>query len=655
MHRCWIKMALCAAPFILALSFGIQPGLANTPEDAPGIALHQNIVPPGPADPAELESFFDGIITKQLENLHIPGAVVSVVKDGGLIFAKGYGYADWERRIPFQPETSLVRIGSVTKLFTWTSVMQLVEQGLLDLNADVNTYLTAFQVPDTYPEPVTLAHLMTHTAGFENAGIGSGASRKEDVPPLGEYLAGHMPARVRPPGGISAYSNYGGALAGYIVAEVSGLSFEQYVQENILDPLEMDRTTAREPVPDPLSADLAVSYQYRNGEYEPIPFIYEVGLPAGSMSATAADIARFMIAHLQNGRYGNSRILREDTAERMHTESFTHHPQLSGYAHGFEELKQNGQSALSHGGSCEGFQSFLMLLPEYNLGVFTSYNGTGGGPATDEMLRAFFERYFPAEGSPAPQPPAYSNPPAHQFSGWYKPVRSSATTIEKLLTLITAVKMTARDEHTLEFNGRRWAADGPWLYRDAGDRYIVGKDLMAFLPDEQGQIAYAAIGTDSYERIPWYETPDFTFAFLAGCMALALSGVIGWPVLLVLRRRKKGCQPVQFSIPLAARRVAALGSGLALVFFTGIGIALMGNTGTTSEFVYGVPPVWRWLLAVPIAIAALTAAALVLTPWVWKDRHWSLWERVHYTMVVAALAGLLWFMASWNLLGFHFG
>ena len=121
----------------------------------------------GPTDPAELEAFLDELLAKDMEEYHIAGAAVSVVKDGKLFFAKGYGYADLEKGIPVDPEQTIFRIGSIGKMFTWTAVMQLVEQGKLDLDADVNTYLD-FRIPDTYPQPITLKHLMTHTSGFED-------------------------------------------------------------------------------------------------------------------------------------------------------------------------------------------------------------------------------------------------------------------------------------------------------------------------------------------------------------------------------------------------------------------------------------------------------------------------------------------------------
>ncbi len=180
------------------------------------------------------------MISKQLRANHIPGATVSVVKDGQLFFAKGYGSADLQEGRPVNAQTTLFRIGSVSKPFTATAVLQLAEQGKLNLHADVNIYLKTFHLPATYPEPITLAHLLTHTAGFESRATGMEAARTtSDLEPLGQLLAEHIPARVRPPGELTAYSNYGYALAGYIVEQVSGMPYAQYVEQHIFQRLRM--------------------------------------------------------------------------------------------------------------------------------------------------------------------------------------------------------------------------------------------------------------------------------------------------------------------------------------------------------------------------------------------------------------------------------
>ena len=233
----------------------------------------------GPTDPAEMKAFLDKLLGREMEKHHIAGAAVSVVKDDKLFFAKGYGDADLENKIPVDSEQTNFRIGSLAKLFTWTAVMQLAEQGKLDLDEDINTYLD-FRIPDTYPQPITLKHLMSHTAGFEDLYYERLASDPNDLLPPREWLISHMPARVRPPGDIAAYSSYGASLAGYIVARVSGEPYNRYIQEHILNPLGMVHTTAQSSMPPDIRAHTSVGYTYKDGAFKEFPDTSDMGQPA---------------------------------------------------------------------------------------------------------------------------------------------------------------------------------------------------------------------------------------------------------------------------------------------------------------------------------------------------------------------------------------
>ena len=258
-------------------------------------------------DAGQAEEFFDDLIPEQLREGHVAGATVSVVQNGRPVFAKGYGYADLEQREPVVADETLFYPGSAGKLFTWTAVMQLVEEGKLDLDADVNRYLD-LDVPDTHAEPITTSDLMTHTAGFEEEFSALFVAERQDVLPMREFLIRNMPERVYPPGEYFAYSNYGTALAGYIVERVSGMPYEQYVEENVLGPLGMENSSAGQPLPDRLAADLSKGYRY-DGTYDPSDFEWLAATPAAPVRATATDMSRFMLAHLQNGSYDGGRIL----------------------------------------------------------------------------------------------------------------------------------------------------------------------------------------------------------------------------------------------------------------------------------------------------------------------------------------------------------
>ncbi|MGH2628527.1 MAG: serine hydrolase domain-containing protein, partial [Anaerolineales bacterium] len=330
-------------------------------------------------DRAELEAFLDGLMIAHLAEKNVAGATFALVQDGQLLFAKGYGYADVDRRTPVDAERSLFRIGSVSKLFTWTMVMQLVEQGKLDLDADVNQYLD-FAIPATYPEPITLRHIMTHTPGFEDRGKDLFTEDSTQIIPLGRWLATHIPARVRPPGQLSVYSNYATALAGYVVERVSGIAWDDYLEQHILRPLGMNQTTGRQPLAQSLAPHMSQGYEFSQGRHVPQKFeIVNGASPAGSISASAVDMSKFMLAHLGGGALGGVRILGEETARRMYARAFGHDPRLPGFCLGFYEKSSHGLRIIGHGGDTQWFHTDLALIPEANLGLFVSYNTASGG------------------------------------------------------------------------------------------------------------------------------------------------------------------------------------------------------------------------------------------------------------------------------------
>ncbi len=304
----------------------------------------------GLTDLEELKTFLDDFISNQLEKWKIAGMTLSIVKDGEIFFTNGYGFSDVENSIPVIANETLFRVGSISKLFVATAVMQLVEQGTLDLHTDINTYLTTFQIPEKFSEAITLDHLLTHTAGFEDTFTPTILNSADALESLDELLTREMPKQVRPPGKVPSYSNFGITLAGYIVEQVSGKSFEQYVEDEILNPLGMEHSTFRQPLPNDLSPKMSKGYHYIDNVFIDQPFEIITVFPVGSLSATATDMAKFMIAHLNNGIYDGNRILQVETAQEMHSQHFTVHPQLPGMCYGFYETNFNNQSIISHDG-----------------------------------------------------------------------------------------------------------------------------------------------------------------------------------------------------------------------------------------------------------------------------------------------------------------
>ena len=342
-------------------------------------------------DRDELEAFADRFFPAQMKKLHIPGVSFVLVQDGEIVLAKGYGEADLETESPISPDTTIMRIASISKLFVATAVMQLVEQGKVDLDTDINQYLSTFQVEHISGKPVALAHLLTHTAGYEDPPYES-YTDPGLVLPLGPYLAESMPPPTEPPGDTFRYSNHGYALAAYVVEQVSGQPFDRYISDQILQPLGMSRS--RYLLGPPLPENLAMGYFYEKRTQVPQPVDYDNDYPGGSLVSTADDMAKFMLAHLNGGCYEEECILQPSTLAEMHRQQAQTPYDGQAVTYGFVEARQDGQHLLGHSGAIRGFGSSLNLLPEHSLGYFFSFNEECYQTSACEITSAFREQFL---------------------------------------------------------------------------------------------------------------------------------------------------------------------------------------------------------------------------------------------------------------------
>jgi hypothetical protein len=482
---------------------------------------------------------------------------------------------------------------------------------------------------------------MDHTSGLEHRFIGTAAKTAADVPPLGDFLAANMPTRIRPPGEVSAYSNYGAALAGYIVAQVSGEPYDQYVRHHILDPLAMTHSTATEPVPARLASGLARSYDSETGR--PIPFTFDPMTPDGSISATANDIANFMIAHLQDGQFDATSILSPITATQMHEPSFTADPRLGGYAHGFVERRMNGHQVLMHDGGWEGFVSGLILVPGCDLGLFLSANGTGGEDTLTYLVPKFFDMFVPAP--PTPDTAAAGTARTRLSAtmpqpGFYVPTRHNESTVEKLLTLFGSARLTIDADGVVHFSGKEWQPKGDNLYS-----LPDGSNHLVAITGTDGK-HYVATDGPAYQRVSQDRTPPFNLAILLIFAAPAL-GTLVLPV-VALWRRLRHRPKVMTARWRAARWLANGASLLGLAFLTALFAFLIWG-----DFLYGVPLSFTLLLVTPILVLLASAAALGYTVIGWQASGSSVIGRVHQVAQLAGLTALTWFLWQWNLIGWQ--
>lgn len=634
-HR--FLFTMLASILLLATSLaGIMPVSARPAES-----------PAGPTDLVELEAFMDGLMASKMTDNHVPGAVVVVVKDGEVLLSKGYGYADLETRTPVDPQTTLFRPGSVSKLFVWTSVMQLVEQGKLSLDADVNEYLD-FSIPATYPEPITLKTLLTHTPGFEDIGEDLFKLKSEDVGTLEAYLKNHIPARVFPPGEVGAYSNYGTALAGYIVERVSGMPFYEYVEKNIFTPLGMTHATFRQPLPENIAADMSSGYNYVNGGYVKGGFEYVVAYPAGSSSISGLDMAKFMIAHLQNGSYGDAQILNEETAIQMHSQLYTPDPRMAGMAHGFFENIINGQRVISHGGDTLLFHSGLFLIPDQNLGIFISTNATGGAGVGDAVALAFANRYFPVESAAHPVPPADFDSRVAAYTGEYYMSRSNFTGFEKFLALTSPVSVSVdKNKHvivSIAGEAVQFVEIEPGLLVN-----LENPDSMIVMKEENGQVTLSPSMPFVFIKAQWYESAYLYLLIFFGGALLFIATLFRWTKSFFAGLFKREPRPF-------LSRLARLSGGLfALAYLTFI-VLLLATVADTNP-AYGVPNLFfampAWFGIMPILTTLAGIFGLLMLPFAviaWAKRFWTVGARISYTLLTLSAFVLLWALYSMNFL-----
>jgi CubicO group peptidase (beta-lactamase class C family) len=508
-----------------------------------------------PLDSHDLEAWLDGLIPYALNSGDIAGGVVAVVKDGNVLLQKGFGYADVGRKIPMDPDRTMVRPGSTSKLFTWTAVMQLVEQGKLDLNRNVDEYLD-FKVSPATGKPITLLDLMNHRAGFEEGLKDIIASDPQRLESTETYLKLHPRPLLFPPGKVPAYSNYGAALAGYIVERVSGEPFARYVERHILTPLGMLHSTFDQPLPARFKD--AVSQGYKMASMPPQPFELVVTAPAGSLTSTAADMARFMIAHLNQGRLGDVEILKGDTARLMQSPSETALPGFGTMAHGFFYENRNGRTLIGHGGDTVVFHTEFDLLPEEHVGIFYNFNSRGRDSAVyglrKALLDSFMDRYFPA-AAPAPSAPtlATASQDAQQIAGRYQSSRRVEDGFLSLFYILQQEVITPNPDGTI--SAPQFLGGGEDIFHEAAPdvwRQVGGTRQLALQRvDNIKTVVDSEDPTSVLQAVPFHRSSALNFPILLIAFAILVLTVLFWPISW-LTRRGYGVQSRQ-SMPL--RRV----------------------------------------------------------------------------------------------------
>lgn len=602
---------------------------------------------------ADAGAWLDGLFPYALRKNNLASAVVVVVTDGRVLVSRGYGYADVAAKKPVNPATTLFRPGSISKTLLWTAVMQLVEQGRLNLDADVNRYLD-FRIPPRDGKPVTLRELMTHTAGFEETLKNLFADGKTLPMSNAAWLKEWVPTRVYAPGVVSAYSNYGAALAGYIVRRVSGQPYEDYIAQHILQPLGMQHASFRQPLPKNLQPDMALGYTEASSP--PQPFELVPAVPAGGMSVSGEDMAPFMIAQLQDGQYHDTQILQPETAKRML--QFTHYsvPGLLPIALGFYHMDRDGHTIIGHAGDTQFFHSLMMLYPQQNVGVFVSIDGATDGGLRRQLLQGFTDRYFPA----LPQLPLKTLTTARAdgalLVGRYVSSRGSFDNFMSLGNLLQPQIRMARDGSlvTPDFKDlagqpRHWREVKPFLWLDDASGSHLGalmqKGKLRWISFDEAAPVMVWMPVSAWQSAAW------NLPLLFGALLVLLLTALLWPIAAVVRRR---CgKPFALQGPARrwyrASRIAAV---LHLLFAAGWAAVVMQFDDSIATANDRFDLVLRAIQLVGVLAILASAAAPMNVFHAWRvPGGW--WRKLNSAALLLACLAMIWFAFSLHLLNLH--
>jgi CubicO group peptidase (beta-lactamase class C family) len=598
----------------------------------------------------DVDAWLDGFMPYALKAGDIPGAVVVVVKDGQPLTMRGFGYSDLKAHKPVDPNLTLFRPGSVSKLFTWTAVMQLVQAGKLNLDADINTYLD-FKIPPKDGKPITLRNLMTHTPGFAETAKYLIEFGEKHPQPLGKILSRWVPERIYAPGTMPAYSNYGASVAGYIVERVSGEPFDSYVQRHIFATAGMTHSTFDQPLPAGLKPYM--SKAYKPGTSEPQPYEVIGMAPAGALASTGADMGRFMIAHL------NHTLINPQTAQLMYANANKPYPDLPAMALGFYHEDRNGLNIVGHGGDTVFFHSDLHLFLDKNVGLYISMNSVGKDGAAhalrEELLQEFADRYYPA---PAQNLPTASTAKDHGrvLSGHYVSSRAGGFNFLRLAALLGETSVGIDKDGVLVASSitdpsgspRKWREVKPWLWQE-----VNGSDYLQAIPDGNGGIKMFSI-TPYAPIIEFLPAPaslnaGWIFPVAGLAFLIVLIGALGWPIVALVRRRYKYQSDVSgraLQLHRATRATAwlfiLLGVGWVLI------LTAVNNDLTSLN---GGLDIWMRLLQLVLIVAILGTLAAIWNAWTvanvpGRHRLATVWA----ILIALAAAFLVWLCLDLGLL-----
>ena len=596
-----------------------------------------------------LEKFIDQQLQTEVDKNNIAGATITIIKDGKTLFQKGYGYADIANQKKVDGKNTLFRVASISKLFVWVAIMKLQEEGKLDLNDEITKHLPDLDIPNNYPQKITIKHLMSHCAGFEDESLSIFVKDPDFSTSIKDILSVKIPKQVRPPATYSSYSNYGTGMAALIVENITKMSFNDYVEQKILTPLGMTHSTFRQVLPAHLEALNSKGYKKieetlveQNFEYVPL-------YPVGGASISGGDMAKFMQMLLNHGRLGDAVIMDSTTSQLMATTSHQHHPLVNPMRHGYMDLSQNGLHIYGHGGDLFYHHSLLTLIPEQNLGFFISINSAVGFPGLQNTLfMDFMDEYFPEKVEKLPPSTAAALAP---FGGTYALNRYSYDDILKLGKLIGAIEIEiTKDGYLKTAFGDvvvEWVQENDLVFRDR-----ESSERLVFERGANGTINHAFIGgfpTMALDKLEGIDKPVFHGFVFAASLIISIITLGYWLLNFFIRRKNKSQNLVHF--PQSTKNLTLITLVLVLLFH--VGLVILFSRGV--EIVYGIPDYAYLLFSIPFLVIGLTGLLLYKGIQLWQEKEGlALWKKGAFMVINLCLLLSIFQWYYWNFIGFNF-
>jgi CubicO group peptidase (beta-lactamase class C family) len=584
---------------------------------------------------SNLEQFIDGIMAQAIVQGETVGATVALVQDGRLLVSRGYGSADYTRGEPVQSRVTQFQIGSISKVWVWMAVLQLVEAGSLDLDRDINGYLDAFEIPDTMGDPITLRHLMTHSAGFEDQLFGLFVSGPRQVGNLVDNLAAMMPERVALPGSRVAYSNYGAALAAHIVEQASGMSFSDYIWQNIMLPLDMTTASIAQPAADELMQTHSKGYVINDGVPQERGALYIPLGPAGAGWATGLDMAKFMV-ELLNPR--DTRVLSSVSKAQLINGAYLHDPQVNGLTLGMFQASRGDAAAVGHDGNTIIFSAHMVLWPDADMGLFVATN-TVGSEGVGRGLVATVSNHLGFDDRSETLSPVES---AAGLPGTYIGSRRNYSSMSKLLGLLDAVNVSHDSAQGVLLITRPQGQQRYKLLAGNVFQHVAGSSRAVFKTSDgvAQELYFSEVPPVAYIRAEPIEMPINNLLFILCWLLVALGVLIVWPVSAFTHRGHVAVQGQRFAAFIAYVAVA-----VAVLFFLQVAALVTTPLEVVLELESRLTP----LLWLPVVVAGLTLIQFFQVYRVLVGGFWWLSRRMHFVIVLAFQLVLVYWFWFWNL------